>query len=261
MNNEEKERQEQFPWERSKYHATYNSILAHYKVLSCLEHSVGSALLDLACGDGMMTEQFSKHFEKVVGVDASGKHIAEAKKRCPTVTFYESLIEDLQIKEKFDSIFLLDILEHVLDPCLLLQKAASFLNPGGVMIVHVPNAEAINRRIAVIMGTLKTCDELSPFDVNVAGHRRSYTLNTLQEEIKKAGLVVNSTGGVFYKMLSTAQMDWFLENGLWADGGFGWGRSDGPKLNWRTEFCRACYEIGKAQPADCNIIYAIITKE
>jgi hypothetical protein len=154
----------------------------------------------------------------------------------------------------------LDILEHVIDPVFVLQKAASFLNEGGKLIVHVPNAHAINRKIAVLMGTLETCEELSPFDIDVAGHRRYYTLTSLESDIVKAGLKIEATGGVFFKTLSTPQMDWFLNNGLWEEGGFGWGRVGGEKRDWRAEFCRACYEIGKERPEDCNIIYAVVGK-
>ena len=64
---------------------------------------------------------------------------------------------------------MLDILEHVVNPVELLQKAATFMKEDGVMIVHVPNAEAINRKINVEMGTLTSFDELSPFDINIAG--------------------------------------------------------------------------------------------
>lgn len=256
----EKERQEKFPWSRSKYHVTYNAVLAHYKVVSCLENARGTSLLDLACGDGLITEMFTKHFRHVVGVDASSKHIAEARKRCSTATFHESLIEEFHSDEKFDSVFMLDILEHVVEPKVILRKAASFLKDDGVMIVHVPNVHAINRRIAVLMGTLERCEELSPFDIDIAGHRHSYTMETLKKEIETAGLTVQKTGGIFYKMLSTAQMDWFLENGLWEEGGFGWGRVGAEKKDWRAEFCRACYELGKDQPEDCNIIYACVTK-
>lgn len=254
---DEKTRQDSFPWERSKYHTDYNAVLAHYKVVSCLEHAKGSSLLDLACGDGLMTSMFAQHFERVVGVDASGAHIAEARRRLPQALFFESLIEDFEINEKFDAVFLLDILEHVIDPVAVLKKAASFLKPSGVLIAHVPNAVAINRRLAVLMGTLTSCEELSPFDIQIAGHRRSYRLDTLIGDIKAAGLVVRHTGGIFYKMLSTAQMDWFLKNGQWQEGGFGWGRVGEEKSkDWKAEFCRACYELGKQQPTDCNIVYA-----
>jgi 2-polyprenyl-3-methyl-5-hydroxy-6-metoxy-1,4-benzoquinol methylase len=257
---DEKERQDSFPWERSKFHTDYNAVLAHYKVLSCLDHAKGDSLLDLACGDGMMTAMFAQHFKRVVGVDASGAHVQEARERLPQARFFESLIEDFDLDEKFDAVFLLDILEHVVDPVAVLKKAASYLNTGGTLIAHVPNAQAVNRRLAVLMGTLKECDELSPFDIEIAGHRRSYDLDRLVKDVESAGLAVQETGGVFYKMLSTAQMDWFLKNGLWEDGGFGWGRVGEEKSkDWKAEFCRACYEYGKLHPEDCNVIYVCAT--
>lgn len=257
---DEKARQDGFPWERSKFHTDYNAVLAHYKVISCLEHARSNSLLDLACGDGLMTSMFSRNFKRVVGVDASAAHVAEARKRVPAARFFESLIEEFEISEKFDTVLMLDILEHVVDPIAVLKKAASFLSKDGILIVHVPNAQAINRRLAVLMGTLTTCEELSPFDIQIAGHRRSYDLDSLIGEIQSAGLKVEKNGGIFYKMLSTAQMDWFLKNGLWAEGGFGWGRVGEEKSkDWKTEFCRACYELGKQQPRDCNIIFACAT--
>jgi 2-polyprenyl-3-methyl-5-hydroxy-6-metoxy-1,4-benzoquinol methylase len=257
---DEKQLQEGFPWERSTFHTAYNQVLARYKVESCLEHAVGESLLDVACGDGMLTELFARHFRTVVGVDASSSHLTEARARVPGATFHESLIEDFESDQRFGSVFLLDLLEHVNDPVSVLAKTASFLEPGGRLIVHVPNCEAVNRKIAVLMGTLSSCDELSPFDLQIAGHRRSYVLETLRQDIERAGLKVLKTGGIFYKMLSTPQMDWFLKNGLW-DSGHGWGRTGMEKArDWRAEFCLACYEYGKDHPEDCNIIYACIAR-
>lgn len=257
----EKELQESFPWQRAKFHSEYNEILAKYKVKSCLENAVGDSLLDMACGDGMLTAQFARHFKTVVGVDASSIHLSEARKRVPTAEFHESLIETFECERRFDSVFVLDLLEHVQDPVAVLQKAASFLKPEGRLVVHVPNSEAVNRQIAVKMGTLTSCEELSPFDIEVAGHRRSYDLQSLQQDIETAGLTVSKTGGIFYKMLSTPQMDWFLKNGLW-DAGHGWGRTGMETTkDWKAEFCRACYEFGLSHPEDCNIIFACIKRQ
>lgn len=258
---EEKQRQEEFPWERSQFYSSYQTILGHFKVVSCLEHARGDSLLDLACGDGLLTEIFSNHFRRVVGVDASGKHLAVARKRLPSAEFHECLIEEFQTKERFGTILLLDILEHVIDPILLLQKAAEFLADDGVLIAHVPNAEAVNRKIAVHMGTLTHCGELSPFDLDIAGHRRYYVMDSLVRDVQTAGLKLIHTGGIFYKSLSTPQMDWFLQNGPWKEGGFGWGRvGEETAKDWRAEFCRACYEFGKERPTDCNILYAVVAK-
>lgn len=256
----EKLRQNEYQYARATTFDAYNSVLAYYQAMSCLENAHGTSLLDMPCGDGLVTSMMGARFERVVGVDASGKHLSEARKRVPSGEFYEALIEELQTDERFDTITMLNVLEHVMDPVAVLGKAASLLKAEGTLILHVPNSNAINRRIAVLMGTLETLEELSPFDLNVAGHRRSYTLQTLIKDVHRAGLKVRKTGGIFYKMLSTAQMDWFLRNGLWKEGGFGWGRVGGPKKDWKTEFCQACYEIGKERPEDCNVIYACVAK-
>ena len=180
-----------------------------------------------------MTESFAKHFQRVVGVDALGSTLLLLK-RVLQVEFHECLIEELDIKERFSSVFMLDLLEHVIDPIAVLKKAASFLVDDGVLVVHVPNSFALNRRLAVLMGTLVSCEELSPFDLEIAGHRRSYSMNALRIDIERAGLRISHAGGTSHKMLSTAQMDWFLKNGLWEEGGFGWGRVGSEKRDWKS---------------------------
>jgi 2-polyprenyl-3-methyl-5-hydroxy-6-metoxy-1,4-benzoquinol methylase len=254
---EEIEKQQRFPWTRSVHYRNYNSFLAGFQIQEVLRHARGGSLLDLACGDGTLTQMLAPHFRRVVGVDASADQIKRARERLPYVTFHQSLLEDLNLAENFDVITMLLVLEHVIDPVAALRGAARNLSPDGRLFVHVPNANAINRKIAVRMGTLETCEELSPFDIQVAGHRRSYTLQTLQEEFARARLKVVATGGVFYKMLSTPQIDWLLTNGPWEEGGYGWGRVGAEPKDWRSEFCRACYEIGLERPEDCNVIYAV----
>jgi hypothetical protein len=102
---------------------------------------------------------------------------------------------------------MLHILEHGSDPIGALNKAASFLRSTGILIVNVPNALAINSSIARAMGTLIDEYELSPYDIEVAGHRRSYDRKLLVSDIEAARLNIVSTDGVFLKMLSTAQLD------------------------------------------------------
>lgn len=258
--NNEKELQETFTWARTQVFEDYNAVLGHYQAMACLEHARGESLLDMPCGDGALTAMMVPRFRRVVGIDASSKHLALAKENLPTAELHEALIEDFMTDERFDTITMINILEHVVDPLQVLRKAADLLSDNGVLLVHVPNAMAINRQLAVLMGTLTECEELSPFDIQVVGHRRAYSLHSLCEDIRRVGLKVSATGGVFYKILSTPQMDWFLKNGLWKDGGFGWGRVGGPEKDWKAEFCRASYELGKQHPEDCNIIYACVTK-
>lgn len=257
----EKKLQETYAWARSSVYEAYNTVLGRYQAESCLENCRGTSLLDAPCGDGTLTEMLSGAFNRIVGLDASSAHLAEARKRLPTAKFHEVLLEQFETSERFDTITMINVLEHLVDPVHALRRMASLLSDDGILIIHVPNAQAINRRLAVLMGTLESCEELSPFDIQVAGHRRSYSLTTLQQDIEAAGLKCESTGGIFYKMLSTPQMDWFLKNGPWEEGGFGWGRvgAEGTR-DWKEAFCRASYELGKQHPEDCNVIFACVTR-
>ena len=166
--------QEEFTWARSTSFSDYNAALGYYQVQACMEHARGTSLLDLPCGDGTLTSLMMPYFKRIVGVDASATHLNLAKQKLPQVEFHHDLIEDLQLEEKFDTVTMINVLEHVTHPVEVLKKAASFLAKDGILLVHVPNSQAVNRKIAVKMGTLETCEELSPFDINVAGHRRSY---------------------------------------------------------------------------------------
>jgi 2-polyprenyl-3-methyl-5-hydroxy-6-metoxy-1,4-benzoquinol methylase len=252
--------QESYPWARTQVFSDYNAVLGYYQVQACLEHARGSRLLALPCGDGTLTALLAPHFTLVVGVDASSRHLELAKGAVPGAELHHALIEDFNTPQRFDTITMINVLEHVQDPLLALRRAAALLSDQGVLLVHVPNALAVNRRLAVLMGTLTACEELSPFDINVVGHRRAYHMDSLIHDVQAAGLQVAATGGVFYKSLSTPQIDWLLKNGLWEEGGFGWGRVGAEARDWRAECCRASYELGKKRPGDCNIIYACATK-
>lgn len=253
MIQDEKATQESLKWERDESYKWYE-ILGRFQVQSVVEVGKPPSLLDLACGDGLLTAEFCQHFSRVVGVDASAAHIEKARKRCPEADYYVSMIEDFETDEIFDTVIVLCLLEHVIDPVQILHCAATHLKPGGRVIAQVPNALAINRRIGRLMGVIEDEYELSQWDIKVAGHRRYYDMQSLVADFEKAGLRVTSTGGIFFKILSTPQMEWFLRNGLWDSNEFGWG---GDKLkDWRWEFCRACYELGKERPEDCNVISA-----
>ncbi|WP_097011425.1 hypothetical protein [Pseudodesulfovibrio profundus] len=48
------------------------------------------------------------------------------------------------------------------------------------------------------------------FDIDVLGYPRAFRWASPSEDIEKSGLRVINKSGIYYKMLSTPQMDWFL---------------------------------------------------
>lgn len=251
---------ESFLWNRNNSYSTYLKILAHYQAISIFENKKGNNLLDIGSNDGYITNILSTNFSEVIGLEPSEFHLNIAKINYPHIKFYQSSLENFKYNGLFDTITIICTLTTVEDPIYFLNKAASFLSNDGVLIIQVGNYEAVNRKIATIMGTLTDEKEMSPFDIKIGGKKRMYNMDLLINDVSKANLKILSKGGIFYKTLSNSQINWLLENGLW-DSGFGWERDGQEKeKDWRNEFCRALYEYGKTKPNDCNIIYVVATK-
>ena len=93
---DEKELQETFTWARSQVYSDYNAILGYYQAQACLDYARGDSLLDMPCGDGVLTSMLAPAFKRIVGVDASSKHLALAKQNLPAAEFHEALIEEFE---------------------------------------------------------------------------------------------------------------------------------------------------------------------
>ncbi len=60
---------------------------------------------------------------------------------------FKGKIEDFETEKKYDLIFLVNLIEHVYDPLLILQKLQKLLNPGGLIYIKTPNWKSLDERI------------------------------------------------------------------------------------------------------------------
>lgn len=102
------------------------------------------SLLDIGCGDGRFIADLAHHGtnKRLRGVDYSDRAIALAKALHPEGDYIAADIssEDLG-GEKFDVVTLIEVLEHIPPPDLpdFVARCASFLRPGGRIVVTVPH--------------------------------------------------------------------------------------------------------------------------
>lgn len=61
--------------------------------------------------------------------------------------YYLSTFENAEVEEKFDLIIMLNIIEHVEAPRLMIEKAKSLLKDGGRVILKTPNIDSLDGRI------------------------------------------------------------------------------------------------------------------
>src|SRR5262245_26162738 len=169
----------------------------------------GPAVLEMGCGRGETTRMLAEIYPQLHVVDASRRCIELASAGVPsTALFFQARFEEHDPPCHYDSILLLEVLEHLEDPIMILKRAASWLNPGAAIHILVPNARSLHRRLGVAMGLLPAVDALNDRDRQV-GHRRVYTQESLLADVNNAGLKVVRHQGIFLKILSNSQMEKF----------------------------------------------------
>lgn len=198
-------------------------------------------VLEVGSYDGSMTELILDYFEKIDVVEASPKMAQIVKEKFgQRVCVHEGLIEDIDIQEKYDVIFLIHTLEHVTDPSSVLLKLKSMLAEGGHIFIAVPNANALSRQLAVNMGIINYSHDV-PEGEAAQGHLRTYALDTLLFEMKKVDLKVIDSGGVILKALANFQIDAALKAGIIDD-----------------KYITAANDLAKKYPDFSASIYAVV---
>jgi trans-aconitate 2-methyltransferase len=96
---------------------------------------------DLGCGPGNSTELLVERFHgaTVVGTDNSPAMLESARQRLPGVRFDESDIATWQPTEPQDLVYANASLQWVPDHAALFPRLFSFLAPGGVLAVQMPD--------------------------------------------------------------------------------------------------------------------------
>jgi 2-polyprenyl-3-methyl-5-hydroxy-6-metoxy-1,4-benzoquinol methylase len=102
----------------------------------------GASILDIGCGNGIITRAVGAMDYSVTGIDVSPGTIANAisSNTLPNVNFMVAGVDDLKPQPgKFAAIICSEVLEHLHHPSSLLDIIHKSLKDDGVLIVTVPN--------------------------------------------------------------------------------------------------------------------------
>ena len=121
-----------------------------------------SKVLDIGCTNGNLRKflEDCNYF----GVDVNLEHINGLLKEKIKVKQADLNKDEIPFKnEKFDFIFLLDILEHVVNPKKLIIDSKKRLMKNGRMIITLPNDYHILNKIRFIFNKHLTEDPFAPY--------------------------------------------------------------------------------------------------
>ena len=103
----------------------------------------GGSFLDIGCGEGWALDYFQRQGWEVLGLDFSSfsleKFQPALRGHLRAGDLYEELQKLVASGAQFDVLWLDNVLEHVLEPAYLLRQCRALIQPGGVLMVDVPN--------------------------------------------------------------------------------------------------------------------------
>lgn len=138
---------------------------------------VGQNVCDIGCSSGKFLSNLPDGKRALFGLEPGRELVESAQKVLPRATILQGVIEDLQKLPlpSFDTITMLDVLEHIEDDRAALAHVFDKLKPGGRFVVVVPAYQALyGKRDAAY------------------GHYRRYGKAELISKLQNAGFKIES---------------------------------------------------------------------
>lgn len=154
----------------------------HRAALELVLNERCSSVLDFGCGDGLFLSMLRDKGIVGKGLDISEEGVRKALTKglqASVFDFKDDIPPDIG---KFDSVMILDVLEHVYDPSRLLAQAIKVASKS--VIVGVPNFSSLPARLQVLFGKVPENNKPNK------GHIFWFTYNVLKELAKANGLEI-----------------------------------------------------------------------
>ena len=190
------------PFDPNSGHPQYFRLMFDLlNILQVMAVPAGGRVLEIGSGPGWVTEILLMLGFTVDALEPAADLIEIAEERCsslafhyrhaapPKVRFHQATLEEVSFEdESFDGILFFDVLHHVVDERLAMEKCLRFLKPGGCVGVvegaWQPGARAMEQALIAEMASFGTLE--NPF-----------TQAYLDEVLETAGFVeIRRYGGV-----------------------------------------------------------------
>jgi 2-polyprenyl-3-methyl-5-hydroxy-6-metoxy-1,4-benzoquinol methylase len=219
-------------------------VMQPYMIKSFLPFFKDGNFLEMGSFQGNFTNKFLPYFKDITCIEASDEALKVARELIgDRVKYIHGMFEDVTLSKKYDNIVLTHVLEHISDPVAVLKKVNDeWLSENGRFFIVCPNANAPSRQIAVKMGLISHNAAVTPAEKE-HGHQITYTLDTLERDVRLAGLNVVHRSGIFFKALANFQWDQLLQTDIIS-----------------KEYLEGCYELGQQYPDLCSSIFLLCEK-
>jgi len=152
-------------------------------------------IIDIGCGNGAFAEVLKEQTgAEVWGIEYMDREAQVAKDKLHKVYSgkCEDYIDELP-DQYFDAVYFNDVLEHLVDPYMVLDKIKSKLSKGGVVISSIPNVRYHNTFMRVL---IKKDWRYEDFGVMDRTHLRFFTKKSIRAMYEDLGYDVVTNIGI-----------------------------------------------------------------
>ena len=112
-------------------------------------------ILDIGCGGGLLCEPLTRLGASITGIDASRNNIKvaklHAKEMSLNINYIHCLPENLKLKNKFDVILNMEVVEHVSNVDLFIKNCSTLIGKNGIMFIATINKN-LKSYLSAILG-------------------------------------------------------------------------------------------------------------
>lgn len=141
-------------------------------------------VLDIGCGDGLLLALLRERGIEAEGADISQEAVARCKERGLQACVYDPAHPLPYPDNSFECVVLLDVLEHVYDPVVLLAEARRISR--SEIVIGVPNFSSFPARIQVLLGGVPENNQPHK------GHVYWFNRDVLRSVARDAGLRITA---------------------------------------------------------------------
>ena len=178
-------------------------------------------ILDIGCGGGLLCEPLSRLGASMTGIDASLNNIKVAKLHSKemnlNIEYIHSAPENLNLKNNYDVILNMEVVEHVADIDLFIKSCSQLIKNNGIMFVATINKNLKSYMFAIVGAEYI----LRWLPIGTHHWEKFLTPQSLEKIVTKNKFTANEVVGMKFNLLSKK-----------------WEKSDDTSVNYISTFVK-----------------------